>query len=70
MTIDDLSRPCCATSSATAVSRRWNWTDEDWRQIESITASRYGLWNWNYGRSPQFNAEERPSASRQGGRAY
>ena len=32
--------------------------DDDWRQVDTISASRYGLWSWNYGRSPQFNVQK------------
>ena len=30
----------------------------DWREIEEIAATRYNQWNWNYGRSPQFNVQK------------
>lgn len=30
----------------------------DWSQIEEIAATRYNLWNWNYGRSPRFNVQK------------
>ena len=30
----------------------------DWQAIEKIAANRYNLWNWNYGRSPQFNVRK------------
>lgn len=33
-------------------------TDREWRRIEGIAARRYNLWNWNYGRSPQFNVQK------------
>ncbi len=32
--------------------------DEAWQRIDKISASRYALWNWNYGRSPQFNVRK------------
>jgi lipoate-protein ligase A len=31
---------------------------DDWRQIEAIAATRYNLWSWNFGRSPQFNVRK------------
>lgn len=31
---------------------------EEWRKIEEIAATRYNLWSWNYGRSPQFNVQK------------
>lgn len=30
-------------------------TEEDWRQIERISAERYRNWDWNYGESPKCN---------------
>ncbi|HEY1408646.1 MAG TPA: lipoate--protein ligase [Promineifilum sp.] len=30
----------------------------DWQAIQKIAANRYSLWNWNYGRSPQFNVRK------------
>lgn len=32
--------------------------DEEWRRIEEISTSRYTSWEWNYGRSPQFNVQK------------
>lgn len=29
-----------------------------WPTIDEIAATRYGHWNWNYGRSPQFNVQK------------
>lgn len=31
---------------------------DDWRRIEGIAATRYNTWDWNYGRSPQFNVRK------------
>jgi lipoate-protein ligase A len=33
--------------------------EDDWRQIEQIAAERYKRWEWNYGRSPQFNIRQK-----------
>ncbi len=33
-------------------------TDEDWVKIREISANRYQLWDWNYGRSPRFNIQK------------
>lgn len=30
----------------------------DWARIEEIAATRYNLWDWNYGRSPEFNVQK------------
>jgi len=32
-------------------------TDDDWAQIHRIKAERYDQWDWNYGRSPEFNVK-------------
>ncbi len=33
-------------------------TADDWQRVEEIAATRYNLWSWNYGRSPQFNVQK------------
>ena len=33
-------------------------TPFDWQQINQISAERYQTWDWNYGRSPQFNIQK------------
>lgn len=30
-------------------------TDEDWKQVNELSAARYGNWDWNYGKSPKSN---------------
>lgn len=35
-----------------------NLTGSDWLRIEEIAETRYRLWSWNYGRSPQFNVQK------------
>lgn len=30
-------------------------TDDDWKKIHEISEKRYKSWDWNYGKSPQFN---------------
>ena len=32
-------------------------TDEDWKDINQISEDYYKNWDWNYGRSPEFNLE-------------
>ncbi len=34
-------------------------SEADWRQIEQIATERYKNWEWNYGRSPQFNIHKK-----------
>ncbi len=33
----------------------YQWTETDWRQIKEIAKTRYQDWDWNYGKSPQFD---------------
>lgn len=33
-------------------------TDEDWSAVAGLAQSRYGTWEWNVGRSPQFNVRK------------
>lgn len=34
-------------------------TDEDWQAINKISDEYYRNWDWNYGKSPEFNLERR-----------
>ncbi len=34
---------------------QYHLTEADWTQIRQIKAERYDRWDWNYGRSPEFN---------------
>ena len=36
---------------------QYHLTEDDWTQIRQIKAERYDRWEWNYGRSPQFNVQ-------------
>lgn len=33
-------------------------TDEDWEKIHELSRNRYQKWEWNYGKSPEFNIQE------------
>ena len=33
-------------------------TTTDWKKIEQIAEERYKMWEWNYGRSPNFNIQK------------
>ena len=33
-------------------------TEEDWEKIHEISRNRYQKWEWNYGKSPEFNIQE------------
>jgi lipoate-protein ligase A len=32
--------------------------EADWQQIRDLAESRYFTWEWNYGRSPDFNVQK------------
>ncbi|CAM3263436.1 lipoate--protein ligase [Filibacter tadaridae] len=32
-------------------------TEEDWENIRALSKKRYGNWEWNYGKSPNFNMQ-------------
>lgn len=32
--------------------------EEDWKKIHEISEQRYQNWDWNYGKSPQFNVKQ------------
>ncbi|GIP17915.1 lipoate--protein ligase [Paenibacillus montaniterrae] len=34
-------------------------TEEDWKKVYQLADERYRSWEWNYGRSPQFNMQQR-----------
>lgn len=34
-------------------------TDEDWAGVRKLADERYRSWEWNYGRSPKFNMQQR-----------
>jgi lipoate-protein ligase A len=33
-------------------------TDKDWEKIYKLSNSKYRTWEWNYGRSPDFNIQK------------
>lgn len=42
----------------TAENREYVLTDADWIEIDKFTQDRYAKWDWNYGRSPEFNIQK------------
>ncbi|MBN1262214.1 MAG: lipoate--protein ligase [Anaerolineae bacterium] len=36
----------------------YRFTEDDWMKIREIVDSRYALWEWNYGASPEFNVKK------------
>lgn len=39
--------------------KQYHLTEEDWVKINQISDEYYRNWDWNYGRSPEFNLERR-----------
>lgn len=37
---------------------QYHLTSEDWEKIHKLSEERYQTWDWNYGRSPQFNVQK------------
>lgn len=37
---------------------RYEWTEEDLRNIKELAESRYRSWDWNYGKSPKCNIQQ------------
>jgi lipoate-protein ligase A len=37
---------------------RYELTEQDWKNIHKISEERYQQWDWNYGKSPDFNIQE------------
>lgn len=37
---------------------RYEWTEEDIRNIKELAESRYRSWDWNYGKSPKCNIQQ------------
>jgi len=33
-------------------------TEKQWGEVESIADKKYRTWEWNYGRSPEFNIQK------------
>lgn len=44
-------------------AKRYELTDKDWAEVDKLSQEKYTNWEWNYGRSPQFeyNRNERLS---------
>ncbi|CAN5444087.1 lipoate--protein ligase [soil metagenome] len=38
--------------------QRYDLTDEEWKGIEKLSNEKYRNWEWNYGRSPEFNIQK------------
>lgn len=58
MTIDDLKAALLGGIFGCGDPPTLELTADDWGRIEAIAADRYNLWQWNFGRSPQFNVQQ------------
>ena len=58
MTIDDLKAALLGGIFGRGDPPTLELTADDWGRIEAIAADRYNLWQWNFGRSPQFNVQQ------------
>jgi lipoate-protein ligase A len=58
MTIDDLKAALLRGLFGDSPCPALELTAEDWAEIEAIAQMRYNLWDWNFGRSPQFNVQK------------
>ncbi|CUS02771.2 Lipoate-protein ligase LplJ [Candidatus Promineifilum breve] len=58
MTIGDLKAALIGGIFGRSTPPALELTADDWGRIEAIAAARYDLWQWNYGRSPQFNVQK------------
>jgi len=36
----------------------YNLSDDEWKQVYELSNSKYKNWDWNYGRSPEFNIQK------------
>ncbi|CEA03922.1 Lipoate-protein ligase LplJ [Jeotgalicoccus saudimassiliensis] len=36
-------------------AKRYELTDEDWKQIDKLVEEKYKNWDWNYGKSPRYS---------------
>lgn len=36
----------------------YNLSDKEWAEVEKIADTKYRTWEWNYGRSPEFNIQK------------
>ncbi|QQE79828.1 lipoate--protein ligase [Alicyclobacillus sp. SO9] len=55
MTIEDFRQKLLHTIFSAETVPTYEFTESDWRQIHLIAEHRYRDWDWNYGRSPEFN---------------
>ena len=58
MTLADLKESILGGVFGSYLPPVYELTDEDWATIEEIKAARYDRWDWNVGRSPEFNVRK------------
>ena len=57
-TIDHLKKAILQEIFDTETPAEFVINSSNWKEIESIRNQRFGTWNWNYGRSPNFNIQK------------
>ena len=58
MTIEELKQRLLSGIFGGSVMSEYRLNEDAWQQIEGIADERYRLWEWNIGRSPQFNIQK------------
>ncbi|MEM8862974.1 MAG: lipoate--protein ligase [Chloroflexota bacterium] len=58
VTIDELKRCLLEEIFQTDSPPEYKLSSSDWKEIEQIRGLRFGTWNWNYGRTPNFNIQK------------
>ncbi len=59
MTIEDFREGLlCKIYNSSDEIQRYKLTDEEWEGIEKLSNEKYRNWDWNYGRSPEFNIQK------------
>ena len=57
-TIEDLKQAILEKIFDSPHPPEYTINSSNWKEIEQIRAQRFGAWNWNYGRTPDFNIQK------------
>ncbi|MEM8857109.1 MAG: lipoate--protein ligase [Chloroflexota bacterium] len=57
-TIEDLKDALLKGIFGTVTPAEYLINSTNWKEIEAIRSQRFGTWNWNYGRTPNFNIQK------------
>ena len=57
ISIDDFKQIILKTIFGEHEVEEYKLTDEDWKNIETLSNEKYRTWDWNYGRNPKYNFE-------------